>query len=99
MGASPRHLLWRVVLPGALPALLSGLRVTMPVALITAFTAEMVAGGGGVGAALMYAQRFFETPTVFVYIVVMLLTGLAVDALMVRLRRRALRWHEDAGAE
>jgi ABC-type nitrate/sulfonate/bicarbonate transport system permease component len=95
MGASPRHLLWRVVLPGALPALLSGLRVTMPVALITAFTAEMVAGGGGVGAALMYAQRFFETPTVFVYIVLMLLTGVAVDTMMVRVRRHILRWHED----
>jgi ABC-type nitrate/sulfonate/bicarbonate transport system permease component len=99
MGATPRHLLWRVVLPGALPAVLSGLRVTMPVALITAFTAEMVAGGGGVGAALMYAQRFFETPTVFVYIVLMLLTGVTVDAMMVRLRHRLLRWHEDAAAE
>ncbi len=99
MGATPRHLLWRVVLPGALPAILSGLRVTMPVALIIAFTAEMVAGGGGVGAALMYAQRFFETPTVFVYILLMLLTGMAVDALMVRLRHRILRWHEDAATE
>ncbi len=98
MGASPRHLLWRVILPGALPAILSGLRVTVPVALIVAFTAEMVAGGGGVGAALMYAQRFFETPTVFVYIVVMLLTGVAVDALMKRLRRRLLRWHDEAAS-
>ncbi len=96
MGASPRHLLWRVILPGALPAILSGLRVTVPVALIVAFTTEMVTGGGGVGAALMYAQRFFETPTVFAYIVVMLLTGVVVDALMLRLRRRLLRWHEEA---
>ena len=34
------------------------MRVTVPVALIIAFTAEMIAGGGGVGAALMFAQRF-----------------------------------------
>ncbi|HUA54601.1 MAG TPA: ABC transporter permease [Candidatus Sulfotelmatobacter sp.] len=99
MGASPRHLLWQVILPGALPAILAGLRVTVPVSLIVAFTAEMVEGGGGVGAALMYAQRFFETPTVFVYIVLMLLTGVAVDAMMARLRRRVLRWHEDAAPD
>ena len=39
----------------------------------------MIAGGGGVGAALMFAQRFFETPTVFFYILVMLTSGLVLD--------------------
>ena len=48
----------------------------MPVGLITTFTAEMVAGGGGMGATLIYSQRFFESPTVFAYIVVMLAIGL-----------------------
>jgi ABC-type nitrate/sulfonate/bicarbonate transport system permease component len=96
MGTARRALFWKVVLPAALPHLFSGLRVTLPVALITAFTAEMVAGGGGVGAALMFAQRFFETPTVFVYILVMLLTGFALDKAMLGIRARLLGWHEAA---
>jgi ABC-type nitrate/sulfonate/bicarbonate transport system permease component len=96
MGTARRALLWKVVLPAALPHLFSGLRVTLPVALITAFTAEMVAGGGGVGAALMFAQRFFETPTVFVYILVMLLTGFTLDRAMLGMRARLLSWHESA---
>jgi ABC-type nitrate/sulfonate/bicarbonate transport system permease component len=95
MGTPERRLLWRVVLPASLPYLFSGLRVAMPVALITAFTAEMVAGGGGLGAALMFAQRFFETPTVFVYLFLMLLTGFVFDKLMLSLRQRAAGWGEE----
>lgn len=96
MGTPARRLLWRIVLPASLPYLFSGLRVAVPVALITAFTAEMVAGGGGLGAALMFAQRFFETPTVFAYLVLMLLTGFLFDRLMLSLRRRAIGWHEES---
>ena len=97
MGTPERRLLSRVVLPASLPYLFTGLRVALPVALITAFTAEMVAGGGGLGAALMFAQRFFETPTVFVYLVLMLLTGFAFDKLILDVRRRVIGWHEGEG--
>jgi ABC-type nitrate/sulfonate/bicarbonate transport system permease component len=95
MGTGERAILWRVIVPAALPHLLSGLRVSLPLALITAFTAEMVAGGGGIGAALMFAQRFFETPTVFVYILIMLACGLALDRLLLTLRRRLVGWAEE----
>jgi ABC-type nitrate/sulfonate/bicarbonate transport system permease component len=96
MGASERRILWRVIVPAALPHLLSGLRVSLPLALITAFTAEMVAGGGGIGAALMFAQRFFETPTVFFYILLMLASGLVLDRLLLTVRRRLVGWAEEA---
>jgi ABC-type nitrate/sulfonate/bicarbonate transport system permease component len=95
MGTSERRLLFRIILPAALPAIFAGVRVTMPVALIIAFTAEMIAGGGGVGAALMFAQRFFQTPTVFVYILIMLATGFAFDGLMLRLRHWLIPWQDE----
>jgi ABC-type nitrate/sulfonate/bicarbonate transport system permease component len=95
MGTPERKLLYRIILPATLPHIVSGVRVTLPVALIMAFTAEMIAGGGGVGAALMFAQRFFQTPTVFVYIVVMLATGLLFDTLVMRLRHRLIAWEDE----
>jgi ABC-type nitrate/sulfonate/bicarbonate transport system permease component len=95
MGTPERKLLYRVILPAALPYVFSGMRVTLPVALITAFTAEMIAGGGGVGSALMFAQRFFQTPTVFVYILIMLMTGFVLDRLMLWSRRRLLPWQDE----
>src|SRR6516225_6216946 len=80
MGTPERKLLYRVILPAAL---------------ITAFTAEMIAGGGGVGSALMFAQRFFQTPTVFVYILIMLMTGFVLDRLMLWARGRLLPWQDE----
>ncbi len=95
MGTPERKMLYRIIFPAALPYIFSGLRVTIPVALITAFTAEMIAGGGGVGAALMFAQRFFETPTVFVYILIMLATGFVFDHYMLRLRHQLIPWQDE----
>src|SRR3984957_16703150 len=68
MGTSNAGGLLRIVLPAGGPAVFPPLRVALPVSLITTFTAEMVSGGGGMGATLMYSQRFFESPTVFAYI-------------------------------
>jgi ABC-type nitrate/sulfonate/bicarbonate transport system permease component len=84
----------RVVCPAALPALLTGLRVAVPYALITAFTAEMIAGGGGLGGTLVMAQRYFETPTVFADILLMLAVGYVVDLGLVRLQRTITPWSE-----
>jgi len=86
MGTSSGGILFRVVLPAAWPRIFAALRVAMPVSLITTFTAEMVSGGGGMGATLMYSQRFFESPTVFAYILTMLGTGLLLDTVMLKLQ-------------
>jgi ABC-type nitrate/sulfonate/bicarbonate transport system permease component len=94
MGSSELMLLRRVVLPASLPALLSGVRVAVPTALLTTFTAEMVAGGG-LGGALVLAQRYFESPTVYAYLLVMLACGYLLDVELLRIRRRLLRWHEE----
>lgn len=94
LGSSRSMTMWRVILPACYPRIFAAFRVALPVALITAFTAEMVAGGGGMGAALMYSQRFFETPTVFAYIVTMLAVGLAFDKVMLVLRDRFPAWRE-----
>lgn len=87
LGASGAVMLGRVILPACGPRIFSAMRVALPVALITTFTAEMVAGGGGMGATLMYSQRFFESPVVFAYLVVMLAVGLVLDGAMLRLQR------------
>jgi ABC-type nitrate/sulfonate/bicarbonate transport system permease component len=95
MGTSNVGVLFRVVLPAAWPRIFAALRVALPVSLITTFTAEMVSGGGGMGATLMYSQRFFESPTVFAYILTMLGVGLLLDFVMLRLQA-ASAWSQSA---
>jgi ABC-type nitrate/sulfonate/bicarbonate transport system permease component len=92
LGTSNVGLLFRIVLPAAWPRIFAALRVALPVSLITTFTAEMVGGGGGMGATLMYAQRFFESATVFAYILTMLTVGLLLDFLMLRIQEAFPAW-------
>lgn len=98
MGLSEFNILRRVFLPACVPALFSAIRVNLPIALIVTFTAEMIAGGKGLGDELTYAQRMFDTPTVYVYILIMLAVGLLIDNIILWLRRRVLRWHEENAA-
>ena len=86
LGTSRISMLFRIVLPAAWPRIFASLRVALPVSLITTFTAEMVSGGGGMGATLMYSQRFFESPTVLAYILTMLGVGLLLDFIMLKLQ-------------
>lgn len=95
MGTSRFSILWRIVLPASLPSLMSGVRIAVPFSLVSAFTAEMIAGGGGLGGGLVYAQRYFETATVFALLLLMLALGYLVDFGVLALRRRLLRWHEE----
>lgn len=95
LGTPPSQVMLRIILPAALPQLFTGIRVCVPVALITAFTAEMISGGGGAGTELMYAQRFFETPEVYAYILLMLATGFLVDIGLSTLQRVLFPWEAD----
>src|SRR5207249_4147562 len=58
MGARERELIWQIVLPAALPQILTGLQVALPIALIVAIVAEMAMGGYGLGGAMLTASRF-----------------------------------------
>ena len=58
MGASNRELLTQIVLPAALPQIMTGLQVALPLSLIVAVVAEMLMGGYGLGGAMMTASRF-----------------------------------------
>jgi ABC-type nitrate/sulfonate/bicarbonate transport system permease component len=97
LGTSNLALLFRIVLPAAWPRIFASLRVALPVSLITTFTAEMVGGGGGMGATLMYAQRFFESPTVFAYIMTMLAVGLLLDTIMQKIQQAFPAWSPEHG--
>jgi len=96
MGASEREVLGQVVLPAALPQIMTGLQVALPVALIVAVVSEMVMGGYGLGGAMMTAYRFANSPGVFAGIVEIAVVGYVVVKLMVFVRRRLLLWHPEA---
>jgi ABC-type nitrate/sulfonate/bicarbonate transport system permease component len=98
MGASERELLWQVMLPAALPQILTGLQVSLPLCLIVAVVAEMAMGGYGLGGAMNTASRFADSRGVFAGIVEIAAVGYCLIKLMSLIRRRLLLWHEEATA-
>jgi ABC-type nitrate/sulfonate/bicarbonate transport system permease component len=96
LGAGERQLLWEVVLPAALPQILTGLQVALPVALIVAIVTEMLMGGTGLGAAMINASRFADSPGVFAGIVEIAVAGFCLVRGIAVLRRHLLLWHQEA---
>jgi ABC-type nitrate/sulfonate/bicarbonate transport system permease component len=96
VGASERQMLHEVVLPAALPQILTGLQVALPIALIVCIVAEMKMGGVGLGGAMITASRFADSPGVFAGIVEIAIAGYVLVKLMALARRRLLVWHQEA---
>ena len=96
MGASNRELLTQIVLPAALPQIMTGLQVALPLSLIVAVVAEMLMGGYGLGGAMMTASRFANSTSVFAGIVEIAVVGYGLVKAMAILRRRLLIWHQEA---
>ncbi len=96
LGASDRRLLWEIVLPAALPQILTGLQVALPVSMIVAIVTEILMGGQGLGGAMIAASRFADSPGVFAGIVEIAVAGFCLVKGIAILRRRLLRWHQEA---
>jgi ABC-type nitrate/sulfonate/bicarbonate transport system permease component len=97
MGARERELLWQVVLPAALPQIMTGIQVALPLSLIVAVVTEMLMGGYGLGGAMITASRFANSLGVFAGIVEIALVGYILVKAMALIRRRLLLWHPEAG--
>lgn len=99
MGATNRELLHQIILPAALPQILTGLQVALPLSLIVAVVAEMLMGGYGLGGAMMTASRFANSTSVFAGIVEIAVVGYALVKAMALIRRRLLIWHQESTYE
>lgn len=94
MGLSPAQRLVRIVLPAALPEILTGCRTGLVLALITMITSEMIARQSGAGNILFNALDMGQYDTVFAMIIIVGAMGICLDAIFERVRARLVRWSE-----
>jgi ABC-type nitrate/sulfonate/bicarbonate transport system permease component len=95
LGTSPRRMLWKVVIPAALPQILSGLQIAFPMALIVTVVTEMITSGGGLGSYMIVAARAALSEKVFAGIATIAVLGYLLLKVFDGLRRRLLRWHAE----
>jgi len=92
-GLSNWALLLHVILPGALPSILVGIRFSLGVMWLTLIVAETIAASNGIGYMAMNAREFFQTDVVVLAILIYALLGKAADLVAKGLERYWLRWH------
>ncbi|WP_415188718.1 aliphatic sulfonate ABC transporter permease SsuC [Rhodomicrobium sp.] len=92
-GLSQFALFRRVILPGALPSVLVGLRYALGIMWLTLIVAETIASSEGIGYMTMNAREFLQTDVVLLGIIIYAVLGKVADALTRALEQRALAWH------
>jgi sulfonate transport system permease protein len=91
-GLTQAELIFHVILPGALPSFLVGLRYALGVSLLVLVVAEQINASAGLGHLINNARDFMRTDIIVVCLVVYASLGLGADLLVRTLETRALAW-------
>lgn len=93
-GASRRRILWHVILPGALPFLIAGIRIGATIGLINTVVAELYTAVSGLGGLLaLYGSRF-QMAEYLAVVVVLALIGMTMTEALRLAGQHLLRWRE-----
>lgn len=92
LGARPRQLFFRVILPAALPEVLTGLRLGVALSFFVIVISEFVGAEEGLGYLINDGRNFFLVPQMLGAAVLLGLLGYAGNAAVRGLERRVLRW-------
>lgn len=98
MGASPRTLLWKVILPSATPWIFAGLNLGLTYSLLGVIVAEILASNQGLGYLIASAAGKFNTAGVFAGLVVLAVLSWILTWVMRATEARLLRWKPSLGS-
>ncbi len=91
-GLSRTAIVTKIVLPGALPVILSNMRITTSIAIVLLVAAEMIGAQRGIGAFVLAEGNLYDMDGLLAGIVVLSALGLAVSWLIGRIERALLGW-------
>ncbi len=95
LGLNRREFLTNIVLPGAMPQALVGLRQSLGAAWLALVVAEQIAASAGLGFMINQAAAFLRNDVIFVALIVYTILGLLTDWIVRMFERRALAWRTD----
>lgn len=93
LGATRRQLIRHVIVPGALPDILIGIRIGLGVGWSTLVAAELIAATSGLGFMVQSAAQFLVTDVVVLGILVIALIAFAMELGLRALQRKLVPWH------
>lgn len=87
-------LLWKLVLPSAVPTMFAGLRLTFTYSLLGVVASEMIAATAGIGQDIVLFSSSYQINTVFAILIELMVIAGIVNAVFATVERRLLRWQE-----
>ncbi|MFA5597256.1 MAG: ABC transporter permease [Pusillimonas sp.] len=93
-GANRKMMFWDVALPGAMPAIMAGLKLGMGVALLVIVAAEFVGAKSGIGYLIWNSWQIFEVEKMYVGLMVTAILGFATAALFNYMERVLIPWRK-----
>jgi ABC-type nitrate/sulfonate/bicarbonate transport system permease component len=94
LGTGPRQILWRIVLPAALPSIFTGLRLGLRNSWAGLVVAEMIGAKSGIGYLIWDSRLMMRSDLMIVGMLMVGVLGLLSDQTMQWISRRVLSWHE-----
>ena len=93
LGVNRRTMFLRVMLPAAVPYILTGMRIGIGTAFIVVIVSEMIAVNNGLGFRILEAREYFWSDKIIAGMISIGMLGLAIDIGMNKLNNHLLRWH------
>jgi ABC-type nitrate/sulfonate/bicarbonate transport system permease component len=91
-GLKRRQILWQIILPGASPYIVTGLRVGLSIALILVTTAEMIAGSKGLGFFILDEERSMNSAAMYAGILLVAALGYLLNRLFLFVEAKTMKW-------
>jgi sulfonate transport system permease protein len=98
-GMTNSMLFMRIILPGAMPSILVGLRFALGIMWLTLIVAETIAAQSGIGYMAMQAREFLQVDLVVFSILIYALLGKLADSVARLLETQCLKWHPSFQSE
>lgn len=83
---------WSVILPAAMPSILTGMKVALSLGIVLAILAEMLAGVNGLGFVILDAQRSFQTQQMYAWIAILAAFGAGLSLLFDKIEEIVVPW-------
>lgn len=95
MGATKRQLFTKLIFPYALPSIFSGMKISATYSMLTGVVAEWLGAQKGIGVFMTLASSSYQTPRVFVAIIITMILSLSFFALIVLIERLVMKWNRE----
>jgi NitT/TauT family transport system permease protein len=96
LGRDTKGIFRTVVLPAAMPYMVTGLRIGMTQALVVAVSSEMILSSEGLGYRVLYAQRIIDVPGLYAGVLTLAFLGYLLNRCLLAFENHVVAWHRQA---